>query len=81
MNNPIKAGEFRFQVENGGLMVTFENEPHRLDPTESMKLLKYLDEHRDEIQRALSPEAAEPAPLSHEWYGQKLHEAFENMPE
>jgi hypothetical protein len=81
MSNPIKAGEFSFQVENGGLMVTVGDQLRRLDPTESMKLLNYLDEHREEIQRAFSPAAAEPAPLSREWYGQKLNEAFENMPE
>jgi hypothetical protein len=79
--NTIKIDGFLFQVANSGLEITIEGNRHRFDPTQSMKLLNYLDEHRGDIQKAVSLEPAEPAIHSPEWYHQKENEAFNSIPE
>ncbi len=76
-----KIGGFVFQVANGGLMVTVEGKEYRLDPTESMALLDYLEGHRVDFQKVLRLGMAETGVQSREWDGQKLDEAFENLPE
>ncbi len=77
----IRFDNLRFLVVNNGLDVWVgEDKVARLDPTESMELLKYLELNREEFQRAID-QKEEAALGSTAWENQKLAEYFNNMPE
>ena len=77
----IRFDNLRFWVANSGVEVSLREEVvGRLNPTESLALLTYLEEHRGEFERAIE-QAAEPVLGSKRWEAQQLDKEFRNMPE
>lgn len=79
--NMLKIDQFVFNVRNGGIDIEVKGEPYRLDPTESAKLLEYLNENDQEILKASRANEKAPAIGGREWYAKKENEAFESMPD
>lgn len=80
----IKINGFVFRAVNGGINVTLENpeqKEYRFDPSESLELCAFIDEHRAAFDQAKRPEQVASATSSSEWYNQKLNEAFDAMPD
>lgn len=77
----IKLDKLRFWVERNGVNVFVgEEQVARLDPSESLALLEYLELNREEFNRAIA-QKGKPRPSTVGWEMQKVGEAFDNMPE